>query len=584
MRAARSAQAKARLPHAAPAPPRPARPMGLNPAPVAPLWAIPANLPSNGVGREAKERPPIQPRLEVGPAGDRYEREADGIAGRVMALREPAVPSAVPGHQSPGLASTGPQHSPVGDPGRRLPGETRTFFERRLGRDLSRVRLHQGRSADRLGRALHARAFTIGSDIWLRSGERTTPSFTLAHELAHVVQQSSPGPLGPAGGQATGVSPRIQRREPPDAEPSIQAESTPKVDDYRLDMRVDTRQLPDGTYEHVYHEQGYARIGGDDVSWDLTGREITATEESPYDLRGSLNPVIDRTLYHMFRPTSTAGVRAQGPLHLWSGPEVDDALRASLESGERSGYMIKYIEGQPTPQHLQANEAHRAWIKAEVERIAAEENLSKGQAKKRVGNRLPEDVRNRIWGPPNAEAARNAALSGSPVYSHGEAGPGTLQREYELPAVKVGAGIRGGLAALSGVLTIRQGLHEENPVVASVEVASGTTEIGGTAIWIRGALVGSGGAMAYGGTLMTLGGGVGAAAIFGSQVPRDIQRGDYLSAGVNLLGAAGGVLMVLSIFASASAAPVLLAAGATLAIGAGLFHLGRWGLNKMGWL
>jgi hypothetical protein len=57
-----------------------------------------------------------------------------------------------------------------------------------------------------------------------------------------------------------------------------------------------------------------------------------------------------------------------------------------------------------------------------------------------------------------------------------------------------------------------------------------------------------------------------------------------LGAGVNLLGAAGGVLMVLSVFASASAAPVLLAAGATLAIGAGLFHLGRWGLNKMGWL
>ena len=71
----------------------------------------------------------------------------------------------------------------------------RRFFEPRLGTDLSGVRIHaRGRSAD-LARAVNARAFTIGRDVVFGSGQFAPQTSDgrrlLAHELAHVAQQTS---------------------------------------------------------------------------------------------------------------------------------------------------------------------------------------------------------------------------------------------------------------------------------------------------------------------------------------------------------------------------------------------------------
>ena len=188
----------------------------------------------------------VRPRLEVGAADDPFEREADAIAGQVMALRDSDVarsyaePSAAPSgvqracsacsqasrddevrarhasaevsmdeEEAPRMqgreAGAGPRggesiaaaHSDLTSGGSALPEATRTFFEDRMGRDLSDVRLHTGHAAHDYSTSISAKAFTYENHIWLGKGETTGPSFTMAHELAHVLQQTSPGPVGP---------------------------------------------------------------------------------------------------------------------------------------------------------------------------------------------------------------------------------------------------------------------------------------------------------------------------------------------------------------------------------------------------
>src|SRR5947207_11191543 len=73
-----------------------------------------------------------------------------------------------------------------GDP---LPEAERTDMEGRFGADLSAVRLHAGAQADALNRSVRARAFTVGTDIFVGAGGYGRE--LLAHELTHVVQQTS---------------------------------------------------------------------------------------------------------------------------------------------------------------------------------------------------------------------------------------------------------------------------------------------------------------------------------------------------------------------------------------------------------
>jgi hypothetical protein len=79
--------------------------------------------------------------------------------------------------------------------GESLDRGTRDFFESRFGQDFSRVRVHADDKAARAAGAVFARAYTVGNHIGFASGEYTPTSARgrklLAHELTHVVQQSS---------------------------------------------------------------------------------------------------------------------------------------------------------------------------------------------------------------------------------------------------------------------------------------------------------------------------------------------------------------------------------------------------------
>ncbi|MFC3677422.1 eCIS core domain-containing protein [Ferrovibrio xuzhouensis] len=90
--------------------------------------------------------------------------------------------------------------------GRPLSGDERGFFEPRLGRDLSGIRLHTDGQAAAAADSINARAFTYGHNVVLNQGEYTPGSDSgrrlLAHELTHAVQQGAAGPAIGAGAPA----------------------------------------------------------------------------------------------------------------------------------------------------------------------------------------------------------------------------------------------------------------------------------------------------------------------------------------------------------------------------------------------
>ena len=85
----------------------------------------------------------------------------------------------------------------LADPGQPLGAPLRQDMEHRFGYDFSGVRVHDGARADRSARDVQANAYAIGRDIVFGAGRfaPATPEGRrlIAHELTHVVQQSSGG-------------------------------------------------------------------------------------------------------------------------------------------------------------------------------------------------------------------------------------------------------------------------------------------------------------------------------------------------------------------------------------------------------
>ena len=72
------------------------------------------------------------------------------------------------------------------------------FLSAGLAHDFSHVRIHADSEADHLARDVHAKAFTVGSEIFFRAGayDSSTPEGTqlLAHEAAHTIQSAGAEP------------------------------------------------------------------------------------------------------------------------------------------------------------------------------------------------------------------------------------------------------------------------------------------------------------------------------------------------------------------------------------------------------
>lgn len=158
-------------------------------------------------------RPPrVQLASRISMPGDPWEQEAERIADAVVS-RSPAAASCTCGTGTPCTACGGeeapisrkaaavgtpvapgsPDVKPAGS-GQPLDRASRAFFEGRLGRDFGDVRVHTDRAAAVSADALAAEAYTTGTDIVFANGryapETSRGQRLLAHELAHVVQQS----------------------------------------------------------------------------------------------------------------------------------------------------------------------------------------------------------------------------------------------------------------------------------------------------------------------------------------------------------------------------------------------------------
>ncbi len=113
--------------------------------------------------------------------------------------------------------------SPLSDvttAGQPLAPAVRRSMEAVLGVDLQAVRVHTGAAAQQAANNVNARAFTVGTHIYLGAGESAADLALLAHETTHAVQQSATlhasHPRGPPQlGGVLSAAPRgmIQREE-----------------------------------------------------------------------------------------------------------------------------------------------------------------------------------------------------------------------------------------------------------------------------------------------------------------------------------------------------------------------------------
>jgi predicted nucleic acid-binding protein len=156
----------------------------------------------------------LQKKLTVNTPGDSYEQEADRVSQTVMRMPVPqlqracscggtcadckkklqtkAVSSGVSQIEAPPIV-----HNVLRSPGQPLDSSTRAFMEPRFGWDFSRVRVHSNAEADQSAGEVNARAYTVGNDVVFAANQFSPASregrSLLAHELTHVVQQSTVG-------------------------------------------------------------------------------------------------------------------------------------------------------------------------------------------------------------------------------------------------------------------------------------------------------------------------------------------------------------------------------------------------------
>ncbi|MEH2335384.1 eCIS core domain-containing protein [Nostoc sp.] len=177
---------------------------------------------------------PIQAKLTIGEPGDKYEQEADETARQVVQrihqpqsdkhqreslpeeedelqmkpsgnIQRESLPDEEELQMKPmvqrrvsngGVAATQDLEASINQArggGQPLAKNIREPMEQAFGANFSRVKVHTDTQADQLNRAIQAKAFTTGQDVFFRQGAYEPGSRggqeLLAHELTHVVQQ-----------------------------------------------------------------------------------------------------------------------------------------------------------------------------------------------------------------------------------------------------------------------------------------------------------------------------------------------------------------------------------------------------------
>jgi hypothetical protein len=159
--------------------------------------------------RHAGPAPTHRRAIPVRPAHDAHEHTAHRAADRALSGPVPDRTALQPVGSGPRLMA-----GALGSAGQPLPNPTRGYFEQRLGRDFGGVRVHTGPLAGATARAMHAAAYTLGSDIAFAPGRYAPESESgrrlLGHELAHVAQQAGGSPSAGLGAAPLGVQRAVE--------------------------------------------------------------------------------------------------------------------------------------------------------------------------------------------------------------------------------------------------------------------------------------------------------------------------------------------------------------------------------------
>ncbi|QWF21397.1 DUF4157 domain-containing protein [Nocardioides sp. LMS-CY] len=173
-----------------------------------PLLSLQQGIGNRGLGHLLAR---AQPKLTVGHSADPAELEADRVAARVVSALGGGHSSACGSACAHDSGSDGPDavRRKVGaeggaldeaderdltaatrSGGSALPERTRTEMEGAFGADFGGVKVHTDGTAAALASSMSARAFTVGSHIFLGKGQSTDDRSLMAHELTHTIQQS----------------------------------------------------------------------------------------------------------------------------------------------------------------------------------------------------------------------------------------------------------------------------------------------------------------------------------------------------------------------------------------------------------
>jgi hypothetical protein len=149
--------------------------------------------------------PMIQAQLTLGAVDDPLEREADQVANRVTASPEgsvaasklPRLLSASGGEENLREMAPTSVDAALAGPSRPLDPAIKRDMEWRIGYDFSHVRVHSGSIAEESAREVGANAYAVGPRLIFAAGQYSPHTQRgrrlIAHELAHVIQQSDTG-------------------------------------------------------------------------------------------------------------------------------------------------------------------------------------------------------------------------------------------------------------------------------------------------------------------------------------------------------------------------------------------------------
>ncbi|MDX2100767.1 MAG: DUF4157 domain-containing protein, partial [Leptolyngbyaceae cyanobacterium bins.59] len=142
-----------------------------------------------GAGTVQREAMPEEEALQTKPLANTLQRH-EMPEGEEAVQTKPSLQRAIDGSLQVGGNLESRLNSRQGG-GSPLPQDVKTFMESRFRTDFSQVRVHTDGEAVQMNRDLNAHAFTHKQDVYFGAGKAPGKDALTAHELTHVVQQTS---------------------------------------------------------------------------------------------------------------------------------------------------------------------------------------------------------------------------------------------------------------------------------------------------------------------------------------------------------------------------------------------------------